>query len=54
MLAQPTREKLGRGFGKKKREKKPGEWAEMVENSQEEIPGSRRSMHGFILTYSRL
>ena len=31
-----------------------GEWTRRVEISQEEIPGSKRSMHGNILTYSRL
>ena len=25
-----------------------------VENSKEDIPGSKSSMHGYILTYSRL
>ena len=31
-----------------------GEWTGRVEISEEEIPGSKRSMHGYILTYSRL
>ena len=26
----------------------------MVEISKEEIPGSKRNMHGYILTYARL
>ena len=39
----------GRGFGKN-----AGEWTGQVEKSKEEIPGSRRSMHGYKLTYSRL
>ena len=30
------------------------EWTGRVEISKEEIPGSKRSMHGNILTYSRL
>ena len=41
--------KLGRGL-----EKNAGEWTGRVEISKEEIPGSKRSMHGYILTYSRL
>ena len=46
---QPTEEKIGRGFGKN-----AGEWTGRVEISEEEIPGSKRSMYGYILTYSRL
>ena len=34
--------------------KKAGEWTGRVELSKEEIPGSERSMYGYILTYSRL
>ena len=30
------------------------EWTGSVEISKEEIPGSKRSMYGYILTYSRL
>ena len=41
--------KIGRGFGKN-----AGEWTGRVEISKEEIPGSKRSMYGYILTYSRL
>ena len=44
------RKKLGRGFGKQN----AGEWNGRVEISMEEIPGSKRSMYGYILTYSRL
>ena len=33
--------------------KNAGEWAGRVEISKEEIPGSKRSMYGYILTYSR-
>ena len=40
---------IGRGFGKK-----AGEWTGRVEISKEEIPGRKRSMYGYILTYSRL
>ena len=35
-------------------EKNAGEWIGRVEISKEEIPGSKRSMYGYILTYSRL
>ena len=35
-------------------EKNAGEWTGSVELSKEEIPGSKRSMYGYILTYSRL
>ena len=41
---------IGRGFG----EKNAGEWTGRVEISKEEIPGSKRSMYGYILTYSTL
>ena len=34
--------------------KNAGEWTGKVEISKEEIPGSERSMYGYILTYSRL
>ena len=46
---QLTQEKLRRGFGGN-----AGEWTRRVEISKEEIPGSKRSMRGNILTYSRL
>ena len=35
-------------------EKNAGEWTRRVEISKEEIPGSKRSIYGYILTYSRL
>ena len=35
-------------------EKNAGEWTGRVEISKKEIPGSKRSMYGYILTYSRL
>ena len=41
-------EKIGRGLGKN-----AGEWTGRVEISKEEIPGSKSSMYGYILTYSR-
>ena len=43
------RKKIGRAFGKN-----AGEWTGRVEISKEELPGSKRSMYGYILTYSRL
>ena len=43
------REKLGEVL-----EKNAGEWTGSVEISKKEIPGSKRSMYGYILTYSRL
>ena len=43
------RKKIGRGFGKN-----AGEWTGRVEISKEELPGSKRSMYSYILTYSRL
>ena len=43
------RKKIGRGFGIN-----AGEWTGRVEISNEEIPGSKRSMYGYIPTYSRL
>ena len=35
-------------------EKNEGEWTGKVETSKEEIPDSRRSMHGYVLIYSGL
>ena len=46
---QPTQEKIGGGF-----RKNAGEWTGRVEISKDEISGSKRSMFGYILTYSRL
>ena len=43
------RKKTGRGFGKN-----AGIWTGRVEISEKEIPGSKHSMYGYILTYSRL
>ena len=43
------RNKLGEVLGKNARE-----WTGRVEISEEELPGSKRSMCGYILTYSRL
>ena len=41
------RKKIERGFGKN-----ADEWTGKVEISKEEIPGSKCSMYGYILTYS--
>ena len=45
VLATATTGKIGRGFGKNARE-----WTGKVEISTEDIPGSGRCMHGYILT----
>ena len=34
--------------------KNAGEWTRKVEFSKEDVPGGMLSMHGYILTYSRL
>ena len=34
--------------------KNAGEWTGRVEIGKEEIPGSKRSMYGYVLTYSSL
>ena len=49
VLATANTGEIGRGFGEN-----AGEWTRRVEISKEEIPGSKRSMYGYILTYSRL
>ena len=49
MLATSRTGEIWRDFGKN-----AGEWTGRVEISKEEIPGSKRSMSGYILTYSRL
>ena len=49
VLATANTHKTGRGFGKN-----AGEWTRRVEIRKEENPGSKRSVYGFILTYSRL
>ena len=48
-LATANTGKIQGGFGKN-----AGEWTRRVEISKEEIPGSKHSMYGYILTYSRL
>ena len=49
VLATANTGEIGRGLGKN-----AGEWTRRLEISKEEIPGSKRSMYGYILTYSRL
>ena len=49
VLATANTEKLGEVL-----EKNAGEWTGSIEISKKEIPGSKRSMYGYILTYSRL
>ena len=49
VLATANTGEIGRGFGKN-----AGEWTGRIEISKEEIAGSKRSMHVYILTYSRL
>ena len=49
MLATVNTGKNRERFGKN-----AGEWTGRVEISEEEIPGSKRSMSGYILTCSRL
>ena len=50
VLATASTGEIGRSFGGKN----AGEWTGRVEISKEEIPDSKRSMYGYILTYSRL
>ena len=49
MLATANAGEIGMGFAKN-----AGEWTGRVEISKEEIPGSKRSIYGDILAYSRL
>ena len=49
MLATANSGKIGRGFVKN-----AGEWTRRAKISKEEFPGTKRSMYGYILTYSRL
>ena len=48
-LATANTGEIGRGFGKN-----AGEWTGRVEITKEDILGSKCSMYGYILTYSRL
>ena len=49
VLATANTGEIRRGFGKN-----AGEWTGRIEISKEEIHGSKRSMYGYILIYSRL
>ena len=49
VLATANTGEIGRGFGQN-----AGEWTGRVEISKEEIPGSKCSMYGYVLTYPRL
>ena len=49
MLATANTGEIGRRVGKN-----AGEWTGSVEISKEEIPGSKRSMYDYMLTYSSL
>ena len=49
VLATANTGEIWRGFGKN-----TGEWTERVEINKEEVPGSKRSIYGYIQTYSRL
>ena len=42
------------GKNRERSGKNADEWTGRVEISKEEIPGSKRSIYGYILTYSRL
>ena len=50
VLATANTREIGRGFGKKMQVSGP----EGLKISKEEIPGSKRSVYGYILIYSRL
>ena len=49
VLATANTGEIGRSVGKK-----AGDWTGRVEISEEEIPGGKRSMYGYIMTYFRL
>ena len=49
MIATANTGEIGIGFGKN-----ADEWTGRVEIRKEEISGSKRSVHGYILTYSKL
>ena len=49
VLATANTREIRRGFGKN-----AGKWTGRVEISKEKIPGGKRSMYGYILTYSGL
>ena len=49
VLATANTGEIGGGLGKN-----AGEWTGRIEISKKEIPGSKRNVYGYILTYSRL
>ena len=49
VLATANTGEIGRGLGKN-----ADEWTERVDISKKEIPGSKRSTYGYMLSYSRL
>ena len=49
VLATANTGEIRRGFGKN-----ADEWTGRVDISKDKIPGSKRSMYGYILTFSRL
>ena len=49
LWADTGTKKIERGFGKN-----AGEWTGRIEIIEEEIPGIKCGMYGYILTYSRL
>ena len=54
LLTDDVLAKVNTGEIRKVLGKNAGEWTRRVEISKEEIPGSKRSMYGYILTYFRL
>ena len=49
VLATANTGEIRRGFGKN-----TGEWTRTIEKRKEEIPGSKRGVYSYILSYSRL
>ena len=46
--------RTGVSYSQHRKNSGAGEWIRRVEMSKEEIPGSRRSMHGYIWTCSKI
>ena len=53
-IQEPVLATVNAGKNQEQFGKNAGEWTGRVEISKEKIPGSKRSMYGYILTYSRL
>ena len=51
---EPVLATANTGKNRERLRKNTSEWTGRVEISEKEIPGSKRSMHGNILTYFRL